>query len=118
EGGHGATDGGGLGGGGGKGGWGAKKVRGVGGGGGGVVGEEGGGEGPHPPLRDGQRLRNGHSALPGRRAGAGWSAIGKLSLAEVFAATQTAGACVGHYRTRAGCRHCGHHDRTVPSPCR
>ena len=33
--------------------------------------DEGAGEGPQPALRDGQRLRDGPAALPGRRAGAG-----------------------------------------------
>ena len=36
------------------------------------------GEGPQPPLRDGQRLRHGRAALPGRRAGAGVSAVGAV----------------------------------------
>ena len=34
------------------------------------------GEGPHAPLRDGQRPRGGRAALPGRRAGAGVPAVG------------------------------------------
>ena len=38
--------------------------------------DEGAGEGPQPPLRDGQRLRGGRAALPGRRAGAGVPAVG------------------------------------------
>ena len=38
--------------------------------------DEGAGEGPQPALRDGQRLRDGCAALPGRRAGAGVSAVG------------------------------------------
>ena len=50
------------------------------------------GEGPQPPLRDGQRLRRGRAALPGRRAGAGVPAVGGVSAAEVRAAEQGAGA--------------------------
>ena len=50
------------------------------------------GEGPQPPLRDGQRLRGGRAALPERRAGAGVPAVGGLSAAEVRAAEQGAGA--------------------------
>ena len=50
------------------------------------------GEGPQPPLRDGQRLRGRRAALPGRRAGAGVSAVGGVSAAEVRAAEQGAGA--------------------------
>ena len=46
------------------------------------------GEGPQPPLRDGQRLRRRRAALPGRRAGAGVPAVGGLSAAEVRAAEQ------------------------------
>ena len=45
--------------------------------------DEGAGEGPHAPLRDGQRLRDGHPALPGRRAGAGGAAQRTLPAAEV-----------------------------------
>ena len=41
------------------------------------------GEGPRPPLRDGQRLRRRRAAVPGRRAGAGMSAVGLVSPAEV-----------------------------------
>ena len=48
--------------------------------------DEGAGEGPQPPLRDGQRLRRGRAALSGRRAGAGLSAVGGLSAAKVRAA--------------------------------
>ena len=33
--------------------------------------DEGAGEGPRPPVRDGQRLRPGRPAVPGRRAGGG-----------------------------------------------
>ena len=36
--------------------------------------DEGAGEGPQPPLRDGQRLRDGHRAIPGGRSGASLSA--------------------------------------------
>ena len=54
--------------------------------------DEGAGEGPQPPLRDGQRLRGGRAALPERRAGAGVPAVGGLSAAEVRAAEQGAGA--------------------------
>ena len=41
------------------------------------------GEGPQPPLRDGQRLRGGRAALPGRRAGAGVPAVGVVPLPQV-----------------------------------
>ena len=47
------------------------------------------GEGPQPPLRDGQRLRRRRAALPGRRAGAGVPAVGGLSAAEVRPAEQS-----------------------------
>ena len=50
------------------------------------------GEGPQPPLRDGQRLRGRRAALPGRRAGAGVPAVGGVSVAQVRAAEQGAGA--------------------------
>ena len=46
------------------------------------------GEGPQPPLRDGQRLRRGRAALPERRAGAGVPAVGLVSLPQVRAAEQ------------------------------
>ena len=51
--------------------------------------DEGPGEGPQPPLRDGQRLRRRRAALPCRRAGAGLPAVGGLSAAEVRAAEPT-----------------------------
>ena len=41
------------------------------------------GEGPRPPLRDGQRPGGGRAALPGRRAGAGLPAVGGLPLRQV-----------------------------------
>ena len=41
------------------------------------------GEGPQPPLRDGQRVRGRRAALPDRRAGAGVPAVGAVSLSEV-----------------------------------
>ena len=50
--------------------------------------DEGAGEGPQPPLRDGQRLRGGRAALPARRAGAGVPAVNGLSPEEVRAAEQ------------------------------
>ena len=62
--------------------------------------DEGAGEGPQPPLRDGQRLRGGRAALPGRRAGAGVPAVGGVPVPEVRAAEParrwpTAASCVG-----------------------
>ena len=50
--------------------------------------DEGAGEGPQPPLRDGQRLRGGRAALPGRRAGAGVPAVGGVPLPQVRPAEQ------------------------------
>ena len=47
--------------------------------------DEGPGEGPHPALRDGQRLRGRHPAAPGVRAGAGRAAEPGLPAAEVRA---------------------------------
>jgi serine/threonine protein kinase len=47
--------------------------------------DEGAGKGSGPPLRFGQRLGSGHSALPGRRAGAGLSAVGMVSVSEIRA---------------------------------
>ena len=41
------------------------------------------GEGPQPPLRDGQRLRRRRAALPGRRAGAGLPAVGVVPVPQV-----------------------------------
>src|SRR5262249_20776658 len=55
-------------------------------GGGGGGGEEGGEKGPHPPLRDRQRLRRRRPALPARRAGAGLPAVRGEPAAEVRAA--------------------------------
>src|SRR5207247_9783111 len=46
------------------------------------------GEGPQPPLRDGQRLGGGRAALLERRAGSGVSAVCGLPAAEVCAAEQ------------------------------
>ena len=54
--------------------------------------DEGAGEGPQPPLRDGQRLRRGRAALPGRRAGAGLPAVGGVPAAEVRPA-EPSGRC-------------------------
>ena len=48
--------------------------------------DEGAGEGPHPAVRDGQRVRRRHPAVPGRRAGAGRPAEPGLPAAEVRAA--------------------------------
>ena len=45
--------------------------------------DEGAGEGPHPALRDGQRLRGRRPAAPGVRAGAGRPAEPGLPAAEV-----------------------------------
>ena len=42
--------------------------------------DEGAGEGPQPPLRDGQRPGGGPAALPGRRAGAGLPAVAAVSV--------------------------------------
>ena len=50
--------------------------------------DEGAGEGPQPPLRDGQRLRRRRAALPGRRAGAGVPAVGRVPLPQVRPAEQ------------------------------
>src|SRR5205814_950254 len=50
--------------------------------------DAGAGEGPRPPLRDRQRLRDGRAAIPGRRAGAGLSAVGGVSAPEVRTAEQ------------------------------
>ena len=59
--------------------------------------DEGAGEGPHPALRDGQRLRPRHPALPGRRPGRGVPAVGRRigcgsSPASTAAALATAAA--------------------------
>ena len=45
--------------------------------------DEDAGEGPQPPLRDGQRLCGRPAALLGRRAGAGVPAVGGVSTAEI-----------------------------------
>ena len=50
--------------------------------------DEGAGEGPQPPLRDGQRLRGRRAALPERRAGAGLPAVGVVPLPQVRPAEQ------------------------------
>ena len=50
--------------------------------------DEGAGEGPQPPLRDGQRPGGRPAAVPGRRAGAGVPAVGVVSLRQVRAAEQ------------------------------
>src|SRR5262249_34591983 len=41
-----------------------------------------------PPLRDSQRVRRGRATLPGRRAGAGMSAVGVVSVPQVHPAKQ------------------------------
>ncbi len=71
--------------------------------------DEGAGEGPQPPLRDGQRLRDGRAALPGRRAGAGLPAVGRLSLPQVRAA-QPGGPYDGRGRGRCPCPGHRRHD--------
>ena len=53
--------------------------------------DEGAGEGPQPPLRDGQRPGARHPALSGRRAGRGSAAEHGLPAQEVLAPTQGAG---------------------------
>ena len=45
--------------------------------------DEGAGEGPHPPLRDGQRVRGRRLAAPGARAGGGRAAQPGVPAAEV-----------------------------------
>ena len=45
--------------------------------------DEGPGEGPQPPLRDGQRLRRRRAALPERRAGGGLPAVGGVPLPQI-----------------------------------
>ena len=52
------------------------------------------GEGPQPPLRDGQRLRRRRAALPGRRAGAGVPAVGAYRFRK-FARRNRAALSVG-----------------------
>ena len=49
--------------------------------------DEGAGEGPQPAVRDGQRPGGRPAAVPGRRAGAGVPAVGRLSAAKAGAAT-------------------------------
>ena len=66
--------------------------------------DEGAGEGPQPPLRDGQRLRDGRAALPGGRAGAGVSAVGGLSAAEVCCGSTEAAGDGGGVRSAAADR--------------
>src|SRR5262249_17632900 len=66
--------------------------------------DEGPGEGPLAPLRDGQRLRGRRAALPGRRAGAGVPAVGGLPAAQVRAAEQ---AAVGGGGGAGGAAACG-----------
>src|SRR5262249_41159828 len=65
-----------------------------------AVGGERAREGRGPPLGDGQRLRAGRAALPGRRAGAGVPAECGVSDAEVCAAQQ--GARAGRGARRLG----------------
>ena len=69
------------------------------------------GEGPQPPLRDGQRLRRRRAALPERRAGAGLPAVGGVPLPQVRPAEQGGagdrrgggrGAGAGHGRSAPG----------------
>ena len=45
--------------------------------------DEGAGKGQEPPLRDGQRLRQGHPALPRRRPGRGVPAVGVVQAEEI-----------------------------------
>ena len=60
------------------------------------------GEGPHPALRDGQRLRDGHPALPGRGAGAGGAAQRRLPAAEVRAEAPSGAVDGGGIRPAPG----------------
>ena len=53
--------------------------------------DEGAGEGPHPALRHGERLRPRHPALPGRRGRRGPPAQSRLPLEEVRQAEQEPG---------------------------
>ena len=62
--------------------------------------DEGAGEGPHPAVRDGQRLGPRHRALPGGRAGRGRPAVGDVPAAEVRRKHRAALATVGAF---AGC---------------
>src|SRR5262249_38122808 len=48
----------------------------------GLGGDEGAGEGPLPPLRDRQRAGHGPATIPGRRTGAGVSAVGGVPAAD------------------------------------
>src|SRR5439155_4695886 len=47
------------------------------------------GEGPQPPLRDGQRLRGGRAALLERRAGPGMPAVEMVPFTQIRPAEQT-----------------------------
>ena len=67
------------------------------------------GEGPQPPLRDGQRLRNGCTARFGGRGRASVPAIDGLSASEVRAAEQAARAGGRVGPCRAPGRHHGDH---------
>ena len=64
--------------------------------------DEGHREGPHAPLRDGQRLRAGHRALPRRRAGQRHAAERGLPVPEVRPAQQGRAARRRGHRRRAG----------------
>src|SRR5262249_43237052 len=69
--------------------------------------DEGAGEGPVAPLRDGERVRDGRTAIPGRRAGGGVSAVPRISAPEIPAALPGPGRCSQPHRGPAGGRHCG-----------
>ncbi len=62
--------------------------------------DEDSGEGPQPPLRDGQGLRRRRAALFERRGGARVSAIGHVPVAKTRASAQRAGA--GGFLARVG----------------
>ena len=69
--------------------------------------DEGAGEGPQPPLRDGQRPGGRPAAVPGRRAGAGVPAIGVVPHREVRAAEPSRSDDDGYPNPRAGRGHDG-----------
>ena len=68
--------------------------------------DEGAGEGPHAAVRDGQRLRGRHPAVPGRRAGGGRAAQPGLPAAEVRPQTPRRGDRSHGGRPGALDRHC------------
>src|SRR5262249_40223583 len=79
--------------------------------------DEGVGEGPQPPLRVGQRAGPGHRTVSARRARAGVSAVGVVSVSEVRPAEQ--GARAGGIAGAAGIdrrqhRHDGWHGAGAP----